>query len=221
MADKQTEQAPQVTPRALTAEQGRAPVRSRFQSFRDVYVAIITQNDEKGYVAETPVKLARAIKGSFNDKKSSEQEYSDDNVEDTTQTYEGTEIEIEVNTLAPQELALIFGHKFENGFLSKNKNDIAPELAIGFRAKRKNGKYEFRWYYCGVFAQGYEESFETEGKEKKTQTSTAKGSFYARQKDGEYLISVDESNIAVDNTDAAAAIKEWFAKVQEKTAQSA
>lgn len=216
MADKTTE----ATPRVASNGSGTAPTRSRFKSFRDVYVALITQNDEKGYVAGTPVKLARAIKGTFNDKRSSEQEFSDDNVEDTTQTYEGTEVEIEVNTLAPQELALIFGHNFANGFLVKSKDDIAPELAIGFRAKRKNGKYEFRWYYCGSFAQGYEESFETEGKETKTQTATAKGSFYARQKDGEYVICVDESNIAAEDADAAAAIKDWFAKVQEKDAAS-
>lgn len=217
MADK-TEQA---TPRTASAESGSAPVRSRFASFLDVHVAIIKQNDEKGYVAATPVKLARSIKGTFNDKKSSEQEYSDDNVEDTTETYEGTEVEIEVNTLAPQEQALIFGHKFEDGYLIKSKNDKAPELAIGFRAKRKNGKYEFRWYYAGAFAQGYEESFETQGKETKTQTATAKGSFYARQKDGQYALIVDESNLIEANADAAAAIKNWFSEVQEKGVQSA
>lgn len=196
-------------------------IHSRFKAFRDVYVAIVQQNDEKGYVAGTPTKLARAIKGTFNDKRSSEQEFSDDNVEDTTETYEGTEIEIEVNSLAPQELALIFGHKYENGFLIKTKEDKAPELAIGFRAKRKNGKYEFRWYYCGTFSQGYEESFETDSSETKTQTSTAKGTFYARQKDGRYVIAVDESNLAAADTGAAEAIKDWFSKVQENTPASA
>lgn len=195
----------------------QAIVRSRFKSFRDVYVALVTQNDEKGYTAGIPVKIARAIKGSVNDKRSSEQEYSDDSVEDTTETYEGTEIELEVNTLAPQDLALIFGHSYDDGYLTKNKNDKAPELAVGFRAKRKNGKYEFRWYYCGTFSQGYEETFETDSNETKTQTSTAKGMFYARNTDAEYMISVDESNLVAENENAAAAIKNWFAAVQEKT----
>lgn len=205
-------------PRNVVAQS--APMRSRFKSFRDVFVAPITQNDEKAYVAGTPVKLARAIKGSFNDKRSSEQEWSDDNVEDTTETYEGTEVEIEVNTLAPQDLALIFGHKFEDGYLIKSKDDKAPELAIGFRAKRKNGKYNFRWYFCGSFSQGYDESFETDSKEAKTKTSTAKGSFYARQKDGQYVIEVDESNLADVDVNAKAAIDAWFEKVQEKEAKA-
>lgn len=195
----------------------QAIVRSRFKSFRDVYVALVTQNDEKGYTASTPVKIARAIKGTVNDKRSSEQEFSDDSVEDTTETYEGTEIELEVNTLAPQDLALIFGHSYVDGYLVKSKNDKAPELAVGFRAKRKNGKYEFRWYYCGTFSQGYEESFETDSNETKTQTSTAKGTFYARSLDEQYMIAVDESNLITENTNAAAAIKNWFAEVQEKT----
>ncbi len=198
------------------AEVQSTPVRSRFKSFRDVYVAMITQNDEKGYKTMVPVKIARSIKGQFNDKRSSEQEFSDDNVEDTTETYEGTEVELEQNTLAPQDLALIFGHKFVNGYLTKNKEDKAPELAIGFRSKRKNGKYEFRWYYCGRFAQGYEETFETDSNETKTQTATIKGLFYARPLDGEYMIAVDESNLVEADTNAAEAIKAWFSKVQER-----
>ena len=37
-------------------------VRSRTCGCRDFYIAKLTQNDAKAYVAETPVKLARAIK---------------------------------------------------------------------------------------------------------------------------------------------------------------
>ena len=43
-----------------------------------------------------------------------------------------------------------------------------------------------------------------------------KGDFYARQMDGRYECSVDESNLLTEHTEAAAAIKDWFSKVQEK-----
>ena len=36
-------------------------IRSRTKSFRDIYVAPVTQNDATAYAAGTPVKLARAI----------------------------------------------------------------------------------------------------------------------------------------------------------------
>lgn len=57
---------------------------------------------------------------------------------------------------------------------------------------------------------------EIEAATKTTQTATLKGDFYARQMDGRYECSVDESNLLAEHTEAAAAIKDWFSKVQEK-----
>jgi len=42
-----------------------------------------------------------------------------------------------------------------------------------------------------------------------------KGSFYERSIDNMYEVSVDESNLVAEDTDAATAIKDWFSKVQE------
>lgn len=193
----------------------RTIVRSRTKSFRDVYIAHVTKNSATEYTAETPVKLARAIKGKISEKWSTEKIYSDDTVEDTAMSYEGTEIELEVNSLAPQDKAYVFGQLYENGFLTKKKTDIAPEVAIGYRAKKLNGKYEFTWHYCGVFGQGYEDNYETEAGSTTTQTATLKGDFYERQIDAAYQVQVDESNLIAEDTDAATAIKDWFAKVQE------
>lgn len=196
-------------------------VRSRYCGLRDVYVARLLQNTATAYATDTPVKLARAINAKISDKWSSEKIYSDDGTEDTITSYEGTEVELEISTLAPQDRALLFGQLYENGFLVKNKNDLAPELAVGYRTKRRNGKYEFVWLYCGKFGQGVDDEHETEAEKVNTQTNTIKGDFYDRQKDGRYQIVVDESNLADADTDAKAAITGWFSKVQEKEQQAA
>lgn len=193
-------------------------VRSRTKSFRDIHVALVTENTETGYTTGTPVKLARAIKGKVSDKYSTEKIYSDDGVEDSTESYEGTDVEFEVNSLAPQDKALLFGHLYENGFLTKNKNDKAPEVAVGYRAKKMNGKYEFSWLYVGTFGQGYDDNYETEAGKVTTQTATLKGSFYEREIDGDIQIQVDESNLLEEHSDAKTAIEDWFAKVQERPA---
>ena len=83
-------------------------VRSRTKSFRDLYVALVTADTDALYETDTPVKLARAIKGKVSDKYSSEKIYSDDTVEDETTKYEGTEVEFEVNSLAPQDKKILF-----------------------------------------------------------------------------------------------------------------
>lgn len=190
-------------------------VRSRTVSFRDIHVAKVTANTETEYAAETPTKLARAIKGKINDKFTAEKIYSDDTVEDVNMSYQGTEVELEVNSLAPQDKAKVFGHLYDKGYLIKSKDDTPPEMAMGYRAKKLNGKYEFVWLYAGRFDQGLEDNYETKGESTTTQTATLKGDFYERQIDGRYHCSVDESNLIASYTEAATAIKNWFAEVQE------
>ena len=183
---------------------------------RDFYIAKITQNDATGYVAGTPVKLARAIKAKVDEKWTSEKIYSDDGTEEVINSYEGTEVELEVNALAPQDRQILFGQLYENGFLIKTADDKAPEVAVGWRERKLNGKYDFKWLYAGKFAEGISEEASTkEGKLSPT-TKSIKGSFYERSLDNAYEISVDESNLVKENTKAAEAIKSWFSKVQEK-----
>lgn len=207
----------------------KTTVRHRYCGLRDVYVAKVTQNDTEGYTAGTPVKMARAIKAKISDKFTSEKLYSDDGVEGMLQAYEGTDVELEVNTLAAADRAAFFGQAYLNGFLLKSAEDEAPEVALGYRVRRLNGKFDFVWMYCGRFAQGNEENYETKAASKTAQTNTVKGEFYQREKmdkvDGKdvhlYEVRVDESNLATEDTGAAAAIKAWFGKVQEYAASAA
>ena len=188
-----------VTPLSETVSQ---IVRSRTCGCRDFYIAKITQNDATGYVAGTPVKLARAIKAKVDEKWTSEKIYSDDGTEEVINSYEGTEVELEVNALAPQDRQILFGQLYENGFLIKTADDKAPEVAVGWRERKLNGKYDFKWLYAGKFAEGISEEASTkEGKLSPT-TKSIKGSFYERSLDNAYEISVDESNLVKENTKA-------------------
>ena len=190
-------------------------VRSRHVSFRDIHIAKVTKNDEKEYTTEKPTKLARAISGTITDNFTSEKIYSDDTVEDVNMSYQGTTVELEVNSLAPQDRRDVYGHMYDKGYLVKNKDDKAPEVALGYRSKMLNGKYEFVWLYCGRFAQGSEKKYQTQAAETTTQTNTLNGEFYERQMDGNYQISVDEANLLEEHTEAKEAIAAWFEQVQE------
>lgn len=196
-------------------------VQARRCGFCDVFLAKLTANNNKEYSAETPVKLARAISGKISDKYSSEKIYSDDEVEDTIVNYEGTDVELELNSLTQQEKSMLFGWLHKNGFLLASQDDIAPEFALGYRSKRTNGKYEFTWLYAGKFGEGFDSNYETVKDKRTTQTDTLKGSFYARRKDGRIHIQVDESQLIDTDTDAATVIKNWFSKVQELPEESA
>ena len=191
-------------------------VRSRTCGCRDFYIAKVTQNTASAYLAETPVKLARAIKAKVDEKWTSEKIYSDDGTEEVINSYEGTDVELEINALAPQDRVILFGQLYENGFLVKSAEDKAPEVAIGWRERKLNGKYDFKWLYAGKFAEGISEEANTKEGSLSPTTKSIKGSFYERSIDNLYEISVDESNLVDADTDAKTAITNWFSAVQEK-----
>ena len=100
-------------------------------------------------------------------------------------------------------------------YFVKTSNDMAPEVAIGWRERKLNGKYEFKWLFVGKFAEGISDEANTkEGKLSPT-TKSIKGSFYERSLDNQYEISVDESNLIDEYTDAKTALANWFSAVQE------
>ena len=190
-------------------------VRSRTCGCKDLYAAVVLQNTATQYVAGTPRKLSRMVKAKIDEKWSSEKIYSDDETEEVITSYEGTDVELEVNALAPQDRAFLFGQRYENGYLVKTSNDMAPEVAIGWRERKLNGKYEFKWLFVGKFAEGISDEANTkEGKLSPT-TKSIKGSFYERSLDNQYEISVDESNLIDEYTDAKTALANWFSAVQE------
>lgn len=203
-------------------------VRSRLCGLKDIYVAEVTKNDGETYTTGTPVKLARALSAKVTDKFTQEKVYSDDSIEEIVEQYEGTEIDFSINTLAPQDYTLLYENLYKNGFLLKASGDGAKEIAIGWRAKKRNGKYEFTWYYCGKLERP-DMNYETQEDKVKTQTAGLKGTFYARSKEDViddkkknlYAIQVDESNLISEDTTAKEAIENWFKSVQEYSAPTA
>ena len=185
--------------------------------FKDLHIALVTTNTETEYAASAPVKFMKAISGKTSTKRSSEKIYSDDTIEDIVSSFDGVDVEFEGDQLSHKTIAMIISACYESGFLVENKDDQAQEVAIGYRAKMSNGKYEFIWYYCGKFDGDDEDDYETEGEKPSPKTKTVKGSFYARKKDGNYRIRVMEDELLESHADAKAAIKSWFSKVQEKS----
>ena len=210
------------------AETTRTLTRSRKCGLKDIYIAPVTANTSSEYTASEPIKLARAISAKITDKFNREEIYSDDGREDTIDSYEGTEIELEVSALAPQDYATLFNNLYKDGYLIKGSDDKAQEVALGYRCKQRNGKYEFVWFYCGVFERPEQE--ETTQKDKiEVASQTLKGSFYQRQKTDNinskdinaYQIVVDETNLISEDTNANQAITDWFSQVQEYTTTQA
>lgn len=209
-------------------ENTKTKVRKRRCGLKDICVAAVETNTEELYKAGTPVRLSRAISATIKDTYEVEYLYSDDSIEEQVETYIKTEIELEVSKLSPADYAMLFDAIYDAGFLIQTDEDKAKPVAVGFRAKNTAGQYEFFWYYLGYFTRP-DEKFETIKDKKTTQSTTLSATFYQREfveeekfgdetrKVRKICIKVDESNLADDEAEAAAAIKDWFSEVKEHT----
>lgn len=172
-------------------------------------VAKITKDDETGTIYAVPVKLERSIKAKISPKTSSEKLYSDDSVEDILNNFDSCDVEIEVNQLTIASRALLQGSKVVDGMLIENKDDLAPELALGFRSKKSNGKYRYVWLLKGKF-EHTEDEYETIGEKPTPKTNSLKGSFYGRN-DGNWRLMEDEDSEGANMERLA----NWFVSVPE------
>lgn len=131
---------------------------------RDLYYALVTQDDADAYSAGTPAIIAPAIAASHRTSKSSKVQYADDGVFDQLSAEGPTDLEMEVTAIPLSVLAVLLGKEYDasTGRLFDNSGAIAPDVAVGFRSKKSNGSYKYFWYLKGKFSQPDEEQA-TEG----------------------------------------------------------
>ena len=133
----------------------------------------------------------------------------DDSVEDILNNFDSCDVEIELNQLTIESRALLQGSKVVDGMLIENKDDIAPDIALGFRSKKSNGKYRYVWLLKGKF-EHTEDEYETIGEKATPKTNSLKGSFYSRN-DGNWRIMEDEDS----EGSKPERLKTWFDEVPE------
>jgi phi13 family phage major tail protein len=182
---------------------------SRFIGLKDIHIAMLISDAVAGATYEVPTKLERSIKASLKPKSSQTKLYSDDSVEEVINLFDSIDVEIELNQLSIESRALLQGSTIIKGVLVEKKSDIAPTIALGFKAKKSNGKYMYVWLYKGNF-ELTEDEFETEEDKTKTQTAKLKGTFYAREFDGAYRLIADADATGFLPITAT----EWFTEVQ-------
>lgn len=177
---------------------------------RDIHIALLESDASSGVTYKTPEKLERAISAKLSPKCNTENVYSDDAVEDTISSFEEVGVEIELNQLSLTSRSKLQGSNVVKGVLIENKNDLAPTIALGFKSKKSNGKYRYVWLLKGKFELVSDE-YDTESEKPKVQSSKLKGTFYARDFDGNYRFILDEDDTGVDTE----IINAWFTSVPD------
>ena len=182
---------------------------------KDIHIAILTSDTSAGALYQPPQKLERAISAKLTPKVTSENIYSDDTVEDVIISFEGVEVEIEINQLTLQSRAKLQGAKVVKGVLIESKDDIGPTVALGFKSKKNNGKYRYVWLLKGKFELTSDE-YDTEAEKPQPKTAKLKGTFFARDFDANYRFIADEDSLDIDPT----IISSWFTAVPEEPVET-
>lgn len=129
-----------------------------FVGVDQIYYALITQDDSSAYAAGTPVAFAPAMTIAQAPKSNSKVQYADNQPFDSMSSEGETEMDVEVTGISPQTQATILGRVYDaaTGRVFDN-GGTPPDIALGFRAKKRGGYYRYYWFLKGAFQSPSEE----------------------------------------------------------------
>jgi phi13 family phage major tail protein len=114
-----------------------------------LYYAPITEAAQTGYETYgAPVMLAKAISAGLSIELAEATLYADDGAAEVVKEFKDGKLTLGVDEIGKGVAAALTGATVdENGVLISAIEDVAEPVAIGFRAKKANGKYKYFWFY--------------------------------------------------------------------------
>lgn len=180
------------------------------------YFSIITEDANGQETYGTPKVMAKAIQVDLTVNTSTATLYADDGADETVNEFVNGTLSMGLNDLLSTVAAELLGARVDtNGVLVNSTNDIAPYVAVGFRAKKPNGKYRYFWLYRVKFGVP-STNLATKGESITFQTPTIEGTIMRRNKPDTqgkhpWKTEVTEGDANV----TAATLNSWFSAVYE------
>lgn len=181
-----------------------------------LYYASITEDSNGNETYGTPVQLAKAISADLSIELNEATLYADDGQAEAVKEFKSGTLSLGVDEIGNEAVAALVGARVDaNGVLISSGEDVSNYVAIGFRAKKSNGKYKYYWLYRVLFGIPAI-NLATKGDSITFSTPTIEGTILQRNKvDGAnkhlWKAEVTESN------DNASIIKAWYDAVYEPT----
>jgi len=181
-----------------------------------LYYAIITEGTDGVETYGAPKVLAKAISAELAPQIAEATLYADDGAAENVKEFTSATFTLGVDDLASDVMADLLGVTVDqNGVVVSTPDDAAPYVAVGFRAKRSNGKYQYFWLYRVKFGVP-NNTLATKGESITFNTPSIVGTVMRRNKaDGNgghpWKVDVVEGATGVDQT----VIDGWYSDVYE------
>lgn len=181
-----------------------------------LYYASITEDSNGNETYGTPVQLAKAISADLSIELNEATLYADDGQAEAVKEFKSGTLSLGVDEIGNEAAAALVGARVDaNGVLISSGEDVSNSVAIGFRAKKANGKYKYYWLYRVLFGIPAT-NLATKGDSITFSTPTIEGTILQRNK-------VDHANKhlwkaeVTESNDNASIINAWYNAVYEPT----
>ena len=186
-----------------------------------LFYAKITEDTNGNETYDTPKILAKAMTAELTIDPAEATLFADDSVCEVVKEFKSGTLTLGIDDIGAAVAGDLIGVKIDNnGVLVSSVEDSAEPVAVGFRAKKANGKYRYFWLYRVKFGIPGT-SLQTKGDSITFSTPTIEGTVMRRNKEDAggnhpWKIEVTEGEIGV----TTATISGWFSEVYEPDFES-
>lgn len=181
-----------------------------------LYYAKITENENGEETYDTPVPLAKAITAELSVELAEATLYADDGAAEVVKEFQSGTLTLGVADIGVDAAEVLTGATLDdNKVLISASEDGGAPVAIGFRAKKANGKYRYFWLYRVKFGIPAT-NLQTKGDSITFSTPTIEGTVMRRNKpDGQGKhpwkaeVSEDDPGVSPET------ITSWYTEVYE------
>ena len=114
----------------------------------NLFYSKITEDENGNETYGTPVRLAKAISADISVELNEASLFADDAEAESIKAFKSGKLSLGVDDIGIEIAEDLTGAKTDdNGVLVSTSDDLAPYVAVGFRALRANGKYRYFWLY--------------------------------------------------------------------------
>jgi len=181
-----------------------------------VYYSIITEDSNGDESYGTPTMLAKAISADLSVNLLEAKLNADDGVAEAVKEFKDGTLSFGIDDIKANVASDLLGAKVDqNKVIVSTAEDNAPYVAVGFRAKKSNGKYRYFWLYRVKFGVPAT-NLATKGDNITFSTPTIEGSVMRRNKadsngNHPWKAEVTEG----ESAESATAISSWYNAVYE------
>ena len=181
-----------------------------------LFYAKITEDESGDETYATPVQLAKAMTADLSVELAEATLYADDGASEIVKEFKNGTLSLGVDDIGAAVASDLTGATIDaNGVVVSASEDGGEPVAVGFRAKKSNGKYKYYWLYRVKFGIPAT-NLATKGDSITFSTPTIEGTILRRNKvDGNgkhpWKAEVTEGDTAV----TADIITNWYKQVYE------